>query len=280
MKIIKLSNGVEVPVFGLGTFKVEPGQSAYETVLEAFKIGYRHIDTAQMYQNEADIGQAIADSKLLRSEIFVTTKQKNHHEGNTALIKAEIMDSIKKLQVEAVDLLLIHWPHHNPEMNAKTWSVLEEIYNEGKARAIGVSNFNIHHLMNLAKTAKIMPMMNQVELHPGLQQEPLKRYCESLGIVITSYGPFMKGKVYDDGFKEVLEEIAKEHNSSIAQVIIAWGLARGVIMIPKTVNSTRLKENFMGQELMLTNDQMEMISKLNRGLRVYTDPDNNAFYPF
>lgn len=280
MKEITLRNGVKVPLLGLGTLRVEAGESAVDTILKALQIGYRHIDTAQMYFNEADVGTAVKKSGIPRAEIFITTKQKNYHDGDKAKIKAGILESLAKLQVDYVDLLLIHWPHHQFKYIETTWAVFEEIYNEGKARAIGVSNFKIHHLNELAKTAKIMPMVNQVELHPGLQQEPLRKFTQSIDIVLTSYGPFMKGKVFDEPYKEGLEKVANKHQASIAQIVLAWGMARGIIMIPKSANETRLIENFKSQDITLDQDDMKLIEGLNKGLRVYTDPDNNPSFPY
>lgn len=278
MKYVTLSNGVKMPRFGLGTFRVEAGESAYQTVLTALELGYRHIDTAQMYHNEADVGSAIKDSGIQRSEIFITTKQKEHYNGDQAKVLADIHESLKLLKTDYIDLLIIHWPNHDPKMNASTWKVLEKVYQEGLVKAIGVSNFQKHHLDALLETAEIVPMVNQVEMHPGLNQEPLRKYLESKNVIMISYGPFMKGRIYEEPYKDDLAAIASKYNISIAQLVIAWGLERGILMIPKSVNRDRLLENFKAEKVKLEKADVKAINALNRGTRVYTDPDNNPFY--
>ncbi|MBE0701357.1 MAG: aldo/keto reductase [Acholeplasmataceae bacterium] len=274
----KLSNGVMMPLLGLGTFLVAEGESAYETVRYALKVGYRHIDTAQMYRNEESIGQAIKDSGLLREDIFITTKQRGH--STPEKMRELFEESLRKLQTDYVDLYLIHWPNHDKKINQQTWSFFETLYKEKKARAVGVSNFTRHHLMDLFETAKIKPMVNQVELHPGLPQFPLKDYLDVEGIAIESYGPLMKGGVFKDHFGEGLGEIARKHGKSIAQVTIAWGLQRGIIMIPKSVTLERIVENFEARKIVLTDEEMTLINSMNRGKRVYTDPDNSPWGPY
>lgn len=273
-----LHNGVKMPKLGLGTFLMPDGEDAYFSVLEALKVGYRHIDTAQMYQNEDSVGRAIKDSGLKREDIFITTKQRGH----TSLEKMEIQfnDSLRKLQTDYVDLYLIHWPNHDKKVNQQTWAFFEKLYKEGKCRAIGVSNFQKHHILDLYETATIKPMVNQVELHPGLSQEPLKKWLESEGIAIESYGPFMKGGIFEGIWKEGLEKIAEKHQASIPQIVIAWGLARDVIMIPKSVTPSRILENFVAKDVLLSIQEIEEINKLNRGKRVYTDPDNSPWGPY
>jgi len=273
-----LHNGVKMPKLGLGTFLMPNGEDAYASVLEALKVGYRHIDTAQMYQNEDSVGRAIKDSGLKREDVFITTKQRGH----TTLEKMEIQfnDSLKKLQTDYVDLYLIHWPNHDKKINQQTWAFFEKMYKEGKCRAIGVSNFQKHHILDLYETAMIKPMVNQVELHPGLSQEPLKNWLEAEGIAIESYGPFMKGGIFEGLWKEGLEKIAEKHQATIPQIVIAWGLARDVIMIPKSVTPSRILENFVAKDILLSIQEVEMINQLNRGKRVYTDPDNSPWGPY
>ena len=273
-----LHNGVKMPKLGLGTFLMPDGEDAYFSVLEALKVGYRHIDTAQMYQNEDSVGRAIKDSGLKREDIFITTKQRGH----TSLDKMELQfnDSLRKLQTDYVDLYLIHWPNHDKKVNQQTWTFFEKLYKEGKCRAIGVSNFQKHHILDLYETATIKPMVNQVELHPGLSQEPLKKWLEFEGIAIESYGPFMKGGIFEGIWKEGLEKIAEKHQATIPQIVIAWGLARDVIMIPKSVTPSRILENFVAKDVLLSIQEIEEINKLNRGKRVYTDPDNSPWGPY
>jgi len=275
---IKLNNGVLMPQFGLGTFLVPDGQSAYETVKYALKMGYRHIDTAQMYQNEESVGDALHDSGIPRNEVFITTKQRVH--STVANMQKAFDESLAKLKTDYVDLFLIHWPNHDKKINQQTWAFFESLYEKKLVRAIGVSNFQKHHLNDLLETAKIKPMVNQVELHPGLTQVPLKAYLDDLNIAIESYGPFMKGGVFDGIWYDGLKPIADKYQASIPQIIIAWGLARGIIMIPKSVTPSRIEENFKGQFIQLTPEEVEIINGLNRGKRVYTDPDNSPWGPY
>ena len=274
----KLANGVEMPMIGLGTFLVADGKSAYDTVLHALSVGYRHIDTAQMYKNEESVGQAIKDSKIPRKDIFITTKQRGH--STEPKMRAQFEESLAKLQTDYVDLYLIHWPNQDKKINQQTWSFFETLYLEKKVRAIGVSNFTRSHLTDLFETASIKPMVNQVELHPGLSQVPLKKYLDSEGIAIESYGPLMKGGVFEGIWGETIGEIAKKYNASIPQIIFAWGIARGVIMIPKSVTPERIEENFKAKDIVLAKEDILAIDELNRGKRVYTDPDNSPWGPF
>jgi methylglyoxal/glyoxal reductase len=275
---IKLSNGVLMPTFGLGTFLVEAGDKTYETVKHALHVGYRHIDTAQMYRNEHSVGDAIIDSKIPRQEIFITTKQRGH--TSVEKMRAQFEESLSKLKTDYVDLYLIHWPNHDKKVNQDTWAFFETLYQEGKVRAIGVSNFQKHHILDLYETAKIKPMVNQVELHPGLSQVPLQAFLKSEGIAIESYGPFMKGGIFEGIWAEGLGKIAEAHQCSIPQVVIAWGLARDVIMIPKSVTPARIEENYHAQFITLSPAEISTIDDLNRGKRVYTDPDNSPWGPY
>src|SRR5690606_24316872 len=197
MKTYTLNNGVKMPAFGLGTFRVEAGESTYETVLNALKIGYRHIDTAMMYQNEEDVGRAIRESGIPREEIFVTTNVVKQYGGNIEKIKADIDGSLKRLNIGYVDLLLMHWPNQNYDKNSLVWRIFESYYNEGKFRSIRVSNFQRHHMLELLKTAKVKPADNQIECHPLLTQIAMLEVLTSNNIQMTSYGPFDKGRVFE-----------------------------------------------------------------------------------
>ncbi|HLT00450.1 MAG TPA: aldo/keto reductase [Acholeplasma sp.] len=277
MKTYTLNNGVIMPAFGLGTFRVEAGESTYETVLNALKIGYRHIDTAMMYQNEEDVGRAIRESGIPREEIFVTTKVVKQYNGNEEKIKADIDGSLNRLNIGYVDLLLMHWPNQKYEINSVVWKIFETYYQAGKFRAIGVSNFQKHHLIELLKTAKIKPTVNQIECHPLLTQNAMLEFLKEHNIQMTSYGPFGKGRVFESPTFDILKEIADKYKATVAQVIVAWGLKRDIVMIPKSVHVERLKENFDGQFVDLSSEDVERITKLNRAQRVYSDPDNNNF---
>jgi len=280
MRNITLKNGVQIPILGLGTLQADKSQSQVEMILTALKMGYRHIDTAQMYLNEESVGEAIRQSGIKRSEIFVTTKQKDYFNGDKTAIRAGIIASLNRLGLDYVDLLLIHWPHHQPQYIKTTWEVFEELYQEGKLKAIGVSNFKIHHLIDIATYAKVMPMVNQVEVHPGLQQEPLRKYCASIGVYLTAYGPFMKSRIFGEHYQPELQRIGDKHQASIAQVVLAWGMKRDIIMIPKSANENRLKENLDSINVVLDDQDMLDIQNLNKGHRVYTDPDNNPSFPY
>lgn len=273
-----LCNGVKMPLFGLGTFLIENGESAYDAVSYALKIGYRHIDTAQMYQNEESVGKAIFDSKIPREEIFITTKQRYH--SSLEQMQKMFDESLAKLRTDYVDLYLIHWPNHDKKINQQTWAFFEKLYLDKKVRAIGVSNFTKSHLIDLFETAKIKPMVNQVELHPGLSQKPLKAFLDEEAIAIESYGPLMRGGVFEPPFSNTLLEIAERHQKTIAQIVIAWGINQDIIMIPKSATKDRILENYQGKDIILTKEEIEAINQLNRGKRVYTDPDNSPWGPY
>jgi len=273
-----LNNGVKMPLLGLGTFLALDGDSAYQAVKHALEVGYRHIDTAQMYQNEESVGQAILDSGIPRSEIFITTKQRYHSTFDK--MNQMFLESLTKLKTDYVDLYLIHWPNHDKTINQQTWAFFESIYQKGQARAIGVSNFQKHHLLDLFETAKIKPMVNQIELHPGLSQVPMKAFLDHESIACESYGPFMKGGIFEGIWLETLEDIARAHQASIPQIVIAWGLARHIIMIPKSVTPERILENYQSIDIQLSEEDINRINSLNRGKRVYTDPDNSPWGPY
>jgi diketogulonate reductase-like aldo/keto reductase len=274
----KLHNGVLMPKLGLGTFLIAEGESAYDAVKTALEVGYRHIDTAQGYHNEKSVGDAIKDSGIPRNEIFITTKQRGH--STLENMQKAFDASLEKLQTDYVDLFLIHWPNHDKKINQATWAFFESLYEQKKIRAIGVSNFQIHHITDLMETAKVKPMVNQVELHPGLSQKPLQDFLEEQEIALESYGPFMKGGIFEGIWKETLSKIAEKHQATIPQIVVAWGLARDIIMIPKSATPSRIEENFKSKDILLSIAEVEEISALNRGKRVYTDPDNSPWGPY
>lgn len=271
--MIKFNNGYEIPKLGLGTFLMQDDNETKAVIKKALEVGYRHFDTAQMYRNEKAIGEALKESGYKREDIYITTKLARHHSKEET--KALIMQSLKDLQTDYIDLLLIHWPNHDDKINLQTWQVFEELYEQGYLKAIGVSNFTRYQMEQLLKGAKIKPVVNQIELHPALSQVPTKSYLDNLDIRTTSYGPLMRGHMFDSPFIEVFEEIAKKHDATVAQVLIAWGLARGVMMIPKTVNEVRLVENFSASNVKLDESDILKINGLNAGRRYYTDPSNN-----
>ncbi|VEU80762.1 aldo/keto reductase [Haploplasma axanthum] len=273
--MIEYRNGYKMPKIGLGTFRMTDAEQTYDIILKAIETGYRHFDTAQMYGNEEVVGKAIKDSGIKRKDVFITTKLQGHH---SPLITRElILESMKKLQVEYLDQLLIHWPNHDNEINVQTWKVFEELYNEGLVKVIGVSNFTRYQLEMLIKDISIPPMSNQVEMHPALSQEPLRAYCEDKGIKITSYGPLMRGLILEEPYYSGLNEIAIKHNSTVGAIAIAWGLSQGVMMIPKTSTDKRLAENLSAKDIKLSNDEITKINAMNTGRRLYSDPSNNIY---
>ncbi|MEO2075092.1 MAG: aldo/keto reductase [Bacillus sp. (in: firmicutes)] len=266
-----LSNGVKMPWFGLGVFKVEEGSEVVESVKAALRNGYRSIDTAAIYQNEEGVGQAIRESGIAREELFVTSKVWNADLGYESTIAA-YETSLEKLGLEYLDLYLIHWPVAGKYKEA--WRALETLYKEGRVKAIGVSNFHVHHLEDVMKDAEIKPMVNQVEYHPRLAQKELRAFCQEQGIQLEAWSPLMQGQLLDN---EVLQTIAEKHNQSVAQVILRWDLQNGVVTIPKSIKEHRIIENSQVFDFELTVEDMEAIDSLNEDRRVGPDPDNFDF---
>lgn len=266
-----LHNGVKMPWFGLGVYKVQEGEEALQSVKAAIKAGYRSIDTAALYQNEESVGRAIKESGVPREELFITTKVWNTDQRNDSVLEA-FETSLQKLGLDYVDLYLVHWPVK--EKYKQTWKILEKIYKEGRARAIGVSNFTIHHLEDLIADAEIKPMVNQVELHPLFAQPELRDYCKKQEIQIEAWAPLGQGRLLDH---PVLKEIADAHNKTIAQVILRWDLQNEIVTIPKSVKESRIIENANIFDFELTERDMEKINSLNENTRFGPDPDNFDF---
>lgn len=274
MKTITLHNGVVVPQMALGTFRALENE-AYEATLHALKIGYRHIDTAMIYRNEEQVGKAIKDSGVPREDIFVATKLWPSDFGYESTIAA-FETSLKKLGLDYLDLYLIHWPK-SYERNADSWRALEDLYEAKRIRAIGVCNFKIHHLEHLFETARIKPMLNQVECHIELQNIFLQEMCLEHGIHLEAYAPLLSKNVQDLLQNETLKTIGKKHNASVAQVALAWLMQRGMIVLPKSVNKNRLLENYESLDVELDAEDMAEIRKLNKARRTFPDPDNQDF---
>ena len=270
-----LNNGVKMPWLGLGVFRVENGPDAVNAVREAIVQGYRSIDGAAIYENEESMGKGIAEgikeAGISREDLFITSKLWNADQGYESGLAA-YEKSLKRLGLDYLDLYLIHWPVKGKYKEA--WRALETIYKEGRVKAIGVSNFQIHHLEDLLKDAEIKPTVNQVEYHPRLTQKPLHEFCKAQGIQLEAWAPLMVGKLFDN---EVLKEIADKHNKSIAQVILRWDIQNGVVTIPKSTNSGRIKENSEIFDFELTGEEVEKINSLNQDLRTGPDPDNFDF---
>jgi diketogulonate reductase-like aldo/keto reductase len=271
MKTITLTNGVVMPLVALGTFRTQD-QTTYQSVLSALQSGYRHIDTATRYDNEEQVGQAIQDSGIARKDIFLTTKVYKTEQGYEQT-KQSFHDSLKRLQVDYVDLFLIHWPTRY-QTDAETWRALEEIYESGLARAIGVCNFKIHHLEHLFQTAKIKPMVNQVECHVELQNHPLEAFCKEHDIALQAYAPLMSFHIQDLLNNSVLQELATEHQATVPQMALAWLTKRGWGSVPKSTKPERIIENWQAQFIELTESDMQRIRALNKARKLYPDADN------
>ncbi|AGE64944.1 reductase [Bacillus subtilis] len=268
---VKLHNGVEMPWFGLGVFKVENGNEATESVKAAIKNGYRSIDTAAIYKNEEGVGIGIKESGVAREELFITSKVWNEDQGYETTLAA-FEKSLERLQLDYLDLYLIHWP--GKDKYKDTWRALEKLYKDGKIRAIGVSNFQVHHLEELLKDAEIKPMVNQVEFHPRLTQKELRDYCKAQGIQLEAWSPLMQGQLLDN---EVLTQIAEKHNKSVAQVILRWDLQHEVVTIPKSIKEHRIIENADIFDFELSQEDMDKIDALNKDERVGPNPDELLF---
>ncbi|WP_311293918.1 aldo/keto reductase [Peribacillus frigoritolerans] len=270
-----LHNGVEMPWFGLGVFKVEEGPELVNAVKVAIKHGYRSIDTAAIYENEEGVGQGIREglkeAGISREDLFVTSKVWNADLGYESTIAA-YEKSLQKLGLEYLDLYLIHWPVEGKYKEA--WRALETLYKEGKVKAIGVSNFQIHHLKDLMEDAEVKPMVNQVECHPRLTQKEVQAFCKEQGIQLEAWSPLMQGELLDN---EVLQAIATKHGKSVAQVILRWDLQNGIVTIPKSTKEHRIVENSTVFDFELNEEEMNQIDGLNQNHRVGPDPDNFDF---
>lgn len=271
---IDLNNGKSIPALGLGTFRAQD-REVYDGVLKALEVGYRHIDTAAIYANEEEVGRAIADSPVARDQIFVTTKVWNT--VHTAKDAATAIDqSLRRLGLDYVDLLLVHWPG-SYQRNAEVYSAMEAAHDQGKALSLGISNFSIHYIDALLKTARIVPTVNQVECHVHLQNTRLQEYMAPLGIHLEAYAPFKSHHIADILEDETLVAIGKAHDKSVPQVIIRWMLQRGIVAIPKSINPERIEANFRVFDFELSQDEMLAIRKLNKAQRVFPEPDNVDF---
>lgn len=265
---VTLNNGVNMPGFGLGVYKVEDGQTVVNSVKTAIKNGYRSIDTASFYDNEEGVGQGIKESGIPREEIFITSKVWNEEQGYESTLEA-FERSLQKLNTDYLDLYLIHWPVKGKYKD--TWRAMEKLYKDGKVRAIGVSNFHVHHLEDLMKDSNIKPVIDQVEYHPHLTQLELQEFCEKENIQLEAWSPLKRGQLLDD---PTLTEIAKTYEKSTAQVILRWNIENNVITIPKSITENRIIENADIFDFKLTEDEMEKINDLNINDRVGTNPES------
>ena len=264
---VVLQNGVKMPRLGLGVFRSEAGQEVENAVRWALEAGYRSIDTAMIYGNEASVGKAIYESGLSRNEIFVTTKVWNTDQGYDSTLVA-FETSLNLLKMEYVDLYLVHWPVKGKYK--ETWRAMEAIYRSGRAKAIGISNFLVHHLEDLLPSVEIMPMVNQVEFHPYLQQPDLQGLCKRNRIQMEAWSPIMKGKVLQ---VPELVALGKKYGKSAVQVTLRWILQQDIVAIPKSVHRDRIVANADLYDFELSAEDMSLIARLDRGERVGPHPD-------
>jgi len=265
---VTLNNGVTMPQLGFGVFQV-PDQETTAAVSHALEAGYRSIDTAAIYGNERGVGKAIADSGIAREDLFVTTKLWNEHQGYDKTLAA-FDASLDKLGLDHVDLYLIHWPTPARDLYLDTYRALEKILADGRTRAIGVSNFQVSHLRRLLDHTGITPAVNQVELHPGLQQQELRAFHAEHGIATEAWSPLAQGAVLGD---EAVVRIAEAHGVTPAQVVLRWHLQTGNIVIPKSVTPERIRQNLDVFGFQLTPADLAALADLDRGLRTGPDPD-------
>lgn len=266
-----LNNGVPMPWFGLGVFQTKPGREVEDAVAWALEAGYRHIDTAALYGNEAGVGRALHASGVPRGEVFVTTKVWNSDQGYDKTLRA-FDGSLNKLGFDFVDLYLVHWPVKGKYK--QTWRALEAIYADGRARTIGVSNFHVHHLQDLLDGARVVPAVNQVEFHPYLQQPDLVAFCRTQGIQFEAWSPIMRGRVTQ---VPALVEIGRAHGKTAVQVTLRWILQQQIVTIPKSAQKQRIIDNADVFDFELSPVEMARIATLDRHERVGPDPDNFNF---
>ena len=265
-----LNNGVAMPWFGLGVYKTQEGPEVEQAVAAALEAGYRLIDTAALYGNEKGVGNAIRASGIRREDIFVTTKVWNSDQGYDETLRA-FEASLSRLGFDYVDLYLVHWPVKGKYKD--TWRALERLYKEGYARAIGVSNFHIHHLEDLLSSCEVKPAVNQVECHPLLTQTELRKFCREQNIAFQAWAPIMKGQLD----LPVLTELAAKYGKTPAQIVLRWDLQSDILTIPKSIRPERIRENANIFDFELSDEDMARIDALNQNSRFGADPDNFNF---
>ena len=266
-----LNNGLEMPWLGFGVFQINDGQEVEHSVRNALEIGYRSIDTASVYGNELGVGKAIRESGIPREDIFLTTKLWNIDQRKKRALEA-FEESLKRLDTEYIDLYLIHWPV--VDCYQETWQEMEKIYQSGRAKAIGVSNFQIHHLEDILRDSQIIPAVNQIEFHPFLVQPELLKFCQEHKIQVEAWSPLMQGKIVTE--PNVLR-LAEKYHKTPAQITLRWDLQHQVVTIPKSTHSTRIAENAQIFDFELLQEDMNVLDALDEGKRVGPDPDNFDF---
>ncbi|TMM00621.1 MAG: aldo/keto reductase [Actinobacteria bacterium] len=264
---LPMNDGHEIPQLGFGVFQV-PREETVGAVLHALKTGYRSIDTAAMYGNESEVAEAIARSELDRPEVFVTTKLWNSDQGRDRALRS-FEGSLSRLGFDYVDLYLIHWPAPSLGLYVETWEAFTELQRDGRVRSIGVSNFTIEHLERIIDDSGVVPAANQIELHPQLQQVELRRFHSEHGIVTEAWSPLARGQMLRE---RVFEEIARRRERTPAQVILRWNVQLGNVVIPRSVNPSRIEENFNLFDFSLSDEEMETINGLDQSARIGPDP--------
>ncbi|BDW92454.1 aldo/keto reductase [Muricauda ruestringensis] len=267
----ELHNGVQMPYLGLGVYLSKDGEEVINAVKEALNQGYRHIDTAAIYENEEGVGEGIRQSNVPREDVFLVSKVWNTDQGYEATLKA-FEASLNRLGTDYLDLYLIHWP--KGDLSKDTWRALERLYREKRVRAIGVSNFLKHHLEDLLDTAEIVPMVNQMEFHPYLVQQELMDFCSSHQIQYEAWSPLMQGNIFD---LDIMKDMAAKYNKTIAQIVLRWDLQKGVVTIPKSSKKERIKANSELFDFTLSDEDVKLLDSLDKGKRFGPDPDNFDF---
>ena len=257
---ITLNNGIEIPCLGLGVYQTPPGELTLRAVRYALNIGYRHIDTAWLYDNERDVGKAVMESGIDREEVFISTKVWNSDQGYHSTLKA-CEKSLRRLGLTYVDLYLIHWPVQGK--NKDTWKAMVQLLREGKTRAIGVSNYEIFHLQEIFQNFDVIPSVNQVEFHPFLYQEKLLEFCKNNNIQLEAYSPLTRGQRLDH---PTLVGLAKKYGKNSAQILIRWSLQHGLVVIPKSIHENRIRENIQVFDFQLEEMDMKLLNSLNEEL--------------
>ena len=270
-EVVTLSNGIEMPRIGLGVWRMSEGNEVVNAVRWAIEAGYKSIDTAKVYENEAGVGQAIRDTGVAREDVFITTKVWNSDQGYDSTLRAYDR-SMELLGFEYADLYLVHWPVKGKY--TESWKALERLYTEGRVKAIGVSNFLVHHLQDVLDAGSMVPMVNQVEFHPRLQQPDLQAFCKSNGIQLEAWSPIMKGRVVEI---DELNDIGRKYEKNAVQVTLRWLFQKDIVAIPKSSKKERIQANVEIFDFELSEDEMVQIDRLDQGIRVGPDPDNFNF---
>ena len=265
---VKLNNDVRMPILGLGVYQSPPGRVTRNAVNFALRVGYRHVDTARIYGNEADVGEAVRESGVPRGDLFVATKLWNSDQGYDSTLRA-CEASLKRLGLDYLDLYLVHFPV--PDVRKESWRAMETLRKKGRCQAIGVSNFTIRHLEELIEESHVIPSVNQVELHPFLYQKELLKYCQDRGIQVEAYSPLARGERLQD---PRIASLATKYSKSPAQLMIRWGIEHGLVVIPKSTREERIRENSKVFDFDISDDDMRSLDSLNEDLRLNWDPTN------